>query len=321
MDGIVALIVVAHPPLVSVVVPAYNAARTIGETISSLLAQTYPNVEIIVVDDGSTDDTPARVRDAPGSVRLVSQPNAGAAAARNHGIEVARGEYLGFLDADDIWLREKVARQVSALEADPSLGVVQSGAVYVDFNLRPLEVRRCPARRLSLWDVIEFRGVVAMPSSLLMRRSAVAVAGPQDPRFEGKDEWEWAMRLARFAGLGGVPEPLMYRRVFRGSMSSSVDSHIEPGLAVLSHLFSDPTLPPEIRSRRRRAYASFYTMLAGGYFAAGQPGPFLRWTIRALVMDSTRAGYMIGVVARRFRRRRSLGDIGESIGERTGPLA
>ncbi|MFP4616188.1 MAG: glycosyltransferase family 2 protein [Thiohalorhabdus sp.] len=106
-------------PLVSVIIPAYNAAQYIGAALDSVLAQDYPRKEIIVVDDGSTDDTRAVLEGYAGHIRVLTQANAGAAAARNKGLECARGAYIAFLDADDVWLPGKLSRQVTYMERNP----------------------------------------------------------------------------------------------------------------------------------------------------------------------------------------------------------
>ncbi len=126
-----------HAPRVSVIVPVYNGEHFLAEAIDSILAQTYPSFEIIVVDDGSTDRT-REIALSYQSVHYLYQVNTGTAAARNRGIQIARGEYLGFLDADDVWMHEKLSIQMAAFEADPGLEIV-SGYVeqFVDPDINP----------------------------------------------------------------------------------------------------------------------------------------------------------------------------------------
>jgi len=125
-------------PFVSVIVPAYNAENFLGEAIESILAQTYQSYEIIVVDDGSKDRTREIVSLYP-SVIYVYQTNAGTAAARNRGVEVARGEYLSFLDADDLWMPDKLQLQMAAFLADKNLEVVSG---YVEQFVEPGQTQK-----------------------------------------------------------------------------------------------------------------------------------------------------------------------------------
>lgn len=109
------------PPLVTCIVPVFNGESYLSETLDSLLAQSYHPIEIIVVDDGSTDGTPAIVRRYGQQIRYLRQANAGAATARNLGLTAARGEFVAFLDADDLWHREKLDRQMVRFQARPEL--------------------------------------------------------------------------------------------------------------------------------------------------------------------------------------------------------
>jgi glycosyltransferase involved in cell wall biosynthesis len=115
---------VTGDPLVSIVLPVYNGERYLAEAIDSVLGQSYRAIELIAVDDGSTDGTAAILRAYHDRLRSEWQPNQGAGAARNRGVTLARGELLGFLDADDIWVDGRVARQVAALAADPECEAV-----------------------------------------------------------------------------------------------------------------------------------------------------------------------------------------------------
>src|SRR3954463_8415699 len=108
-------------PLVSIIIPCFNAERYVGDAIRSALAQTYDSIEVIVIDDGSTDGSLKVIKSFGDAVRIESQPNAGACAARNHGIDLARGEYVQFLDADDLLHPEKIARQMEGRSGDDAL--------------------------------------------------------------------------------------------------------------------------------------------------------------------------------------------------------
>ena len=120
--------------MVSVIIPSYNRSRLCRQAVSSVLSQTYANVEVIVVDDGSTDDTEQVISGMDERVRYIRQENAGVSAARNRGLEAARGELIAFLDSDDLWLPWKLEAQVGLLEAFPDVGMVWTDMIAVDAN-------------------------------------------------------------------------------------------------------------------------------------------------------------------------------------------
>ncbi len=120
-----------NSPLVSVVIPAYNAAQTLKATVQSVFEQTVQDFEIVIVDDGSKDDTlkvAQSIADSDSRVKVISQPNGGAAAARNTAVRATTGKYLALLDADDLWVAHKLERQIEFLEKNPSVQAVQCGA-------------------------------------------------------------------------------------------------------------------------------------------------------------------------------------------------
>lgn len=294
-------------PLVSVVVPAYNAERTIGATLESVLRQTHREIDIIVVDDGSIDGTARAVAAFGDTARLLRQSNAGHAAARNAGVSVARGEFVAFLDADDVWLPDKLERQVAYLQAHPEAGAVQCGARLVDDALRTLEVRRCTTRGDSLLDALQFKNLPSFASALLIRRSCFDRIGGFDASLVILDDWDLAIRAARYCRLASIADPLVLYRKHSGSQSSVVDLHIEPGFRVLDRLFAEPDLPPKLRQQRRLAYGAFFRMLAGGHFRARRIGPFLHWGVRAVVADPTQIADVAKLPLRLLRRRMSRG--------------
>src|SRR5215471_9220074 len=133
-------------PLVSVVIPTYNRADYIGETIESVLQQTYSNIEIIVIDDGSTDNTAQVVERFESRVRYVRQENAERGASRNHGLRLAQGEFISFLDSDDLWMPSKAAAAVSLLQENPAIGLVCTDAVQIDGQGKEVQTLRARGR-------------------------------------------------------------------------------------------------------------------------------------------------------------------------------
>jgi len=201
-------------PLVSCVVPVFNGEAYLREAIDSVLAQTWGTVEVVVVDDGSTDGTAAVARSYGHPVRYLHQENAGPAAARNRGIQAARGALVAFLDADDLWAPERLARQAAALEADPRVSYTL--CLIQNFWIQELEAEanaRRPRRE----------GAPApgyLTGGMLVRREAFERVGGFDPELGHGDSADWFLR-ARRAGLEEVmvPEVLVFRRIHGGNRS------------------------------------------------------------------------------------------------------
>ena len=293
-------------PLVSIVIPAYNAARTLVATVESALAQTVQDFEIIVVDDGSGDMTLDVARSiADPRVRVLSQANGGAAAARNTGVTAATGEYVALLDADDLWLPHKLERQLAMLKLTPGVDAVQSGALFVDDKLDLIDVRPCTDTGHSFVETLLFQNLPAFLSALIVRRNRLIEVGMFDVELEILEEWDMALKMSRYCNMRTVEEPLVKYRVHAGNRHSNVGIHIKPGLLVLDRLFADPSLPSDIRKLRRRAYGTFYRTLAGGYFNNKRYASFARWAVKSLISDPAQAGYMLSLPARRWQRRRS----------------
>ena len=293
-------------PAITVVVPAYNAADTVVETIQGVLRQTMEDLEVVVVDDGSGDDTAARVEAiADPRLRLLRQENGGAAAARNAGIRQARGRWVAFLDSDDVWLPHKLEVQLAVLESNPGVSAVQSGAYFVDDRLRPLEVRRCVQPDDSLLTFLRFQNLPNAASTWVIERDALERIGMFDTSLAILEDWDISIKAARHCNPISIEEPLSLYRVHPGNRSRDLEIHIEPGLRILARLFADPTLPRQVRDREREIYARLYTMFAGGALRAGQRRACARWGLRAVRADPRALAYLGSLPARRLRRRLS----------------
>jgi glycosyltransferase involved in cell wall biosynthesis len=205
-------------PLVSVIIPAYNAEAFLGETLDSVLAQSYPNLEIIVVDDGSTDATP-RLLDSHGDrVRVLRQANAGQAAARNYGAREAHGELLAFLDSDDLWDTDKIARQVDLLARFPEALAVYCDHRAIDAQGQPVASSGALAHPRPSGDILRallLGPCIITPGLVLLRRSAFDEAGGFDeaPLMRGHEDYALWLRLATQGSFVYSPDTLVsYRR-------------------------------------------------------------------------------------------------------------
>ena len=196
---------------VSVIIPCRDGERYVGETVRSVLRQDHPGVEIIVVDDGSADRSPEAVKAFGDAVRYVRQPPAGASVARNRGVELATGEALAFLDADDLWSEGALPRMLAALESDPSVGmVVGHMEQFVSPELPPesrLGFRFSP-------EPVPAR----MCGAVLVRRAEFDRVGGFSPRLESGEFIDWLLR-AEDLGVRSVtiPDVVLRRRLHRSN--------------------------------------------------------------------------------------------------------
>ena len=225
------------PPRVSVVVPAFQSAARIGRTLARLRAQTVPDFEVLVVNDGSTDDTSAVVRHAmtgDSRIRFIEQSNRGIAAARNRGVEDARSDVLAFLDDDDLWHPRKLELQLARLARMPEAAVVSCFSALVDVDGRLLGWRLGGTpeghvyREMLEWDMVS-GGSVA-----LVARRAFEEAGGFDVALPDRADWDLWIRLARRYAFTSVPRTLVGYTRRTGSVSQRYDRMLECGRAVLA---------------------------------------------------------------------------------------
>ena len=231
-------------PLVSVVVPCFNAARTLSRTLQSAKQQTYQNIEILIIDDGSTDSTHEIATNFaahdPERACFV-QPNRGVAAARNLGIAHARGEFVAPLDADDLWAPRKIELQVKKILSDTSIGLVYGwfDNINDDDEIIPSGSRaRYEGHVLSELCTIDFVGNGSNP---LMRTSAVRAVGGYDPELraqsaEGCEDWKLAIQLAERHKFAVVPKILVGYRHSRGNMSDRTATMIRSARLVAAEV-------------------------------------------------------------------------------------
>ncbi len=205
-------------PAVCVIIPTYNRAALLAASLDSVVAQTFTDYEIIVVDDGSDDDTAQRVASRDQSIRYLSQSNQGVSEARNHGLRVARGEFVAFLDSDDLWTPTFLERTVGHLRRQPEHALVFTGYTPTDEVGKPLSGRR---KKLHGGDVTAdlFASTFIHTSAVVARAAIIRDAGGFDGRLTHNEDYDLWLRLSLRNRFGLIPEPLCLRRCHSNSLS------------------------------------------------------------------------------------------------------
>lgn len=280
--------------LVSVVIPAYNAADFIAHALNSVLAQTYRRREVLVVNDGSTDDT-VRVLQAYGdAIRIVHKSNGGLSSARNRGIREAAGEFVAFLDADDRWLPDKLARQVEILLRDPAVGFCSTRTLVEAPDGTLTGEWPCPKIEGTLLRTLFLRNgsIPGSGSGVLVRRSLFDQAGGFDETLRSLEDVDMWMRLAAVTGYACIDAPLTVIVKHPASMSRNLDIMREAALRVMRknrHL-----LPEGDRNGLWQAgYASVLADYAKWEYRQGLWGRAMWHLTEGLVRAPRRRGRML----------------------------
>jgi len=257
-------------PLVSIIIPAYNAAWCVRRAVDSVLAQDYRDFEVIVVDDGSQDDTTAVLATYGDGLRVVSKANGGLSSARNAGIAAARGAYVAFLDADDWWLPGKLSSQMALMESRPQLLFCSTTTLVLNPEGERLADWRCGrGDRPALECIFAANAHVAGSGSAVMaRREAFARAGGFDESLRSLEDIDMWMRLAALGDYACIDEPLTAIEKRGDSMSGNLDVMRAAAIRVMRknrHL-----LPPAMRGGFwRSAYAAMLSDYAKWAYRKG----------------------------------------------------
>ena len=292
--------------LVSVVIPNYNYGRYLAETIDSVLAQTYPNIEIVVVDDGSTDASlEILARYEKNGIKVVRQKNSGVGAARNNGARNSSGDLIAFLDSDDIWLPEKTEKQIERLLADKEFGLVTCGVSEFDVSGNTIETHTKGKEGWCAEDILLIKPVTAGPgSSSLIWRTVFEKVGGFDERKEmhPSEDWEFSYRVARAAKIAFVPEVLVAYRNHGGNGHLNIQRSERSMRLAYEKIFE--TADENTLKLRRRCYGNLYKILAGSYLHAGQYKNFLKNTGKSLFLTPENLPYFALFPHRRLKKNR-----------------
>jgi glycosyltransferase involved in cell wall biosynthesis len=275
-----------NPPLVSVVMPAYNVAWCIGRAVDSVLAQDDPARELLVVNDGSTDDTRAVLDRYGDRITVIDQANRGMCAARNVAIRRARGVYIAFLDADDWWLPDKLGRQVALMEQQADIGFSSTAARVEDENGRLLNLWPCRSGRTQMLETLfaENAAIAGGCSAVMARRHLIEQVGAFDESLRGFEDPDLWIRLAAVTGYACICEPLAVILRREKSVSRNIEAMRDSTLRSMHKNRS--LLPPDLRGGFwRNCLAGAYADYAKPAYRAGRIGRAYADTLRALALS------------------------------------
>ncbi len=239
----------------SVIIPTYNRILSLKRAMRSVLAQTYTNFEIIVIDDGSSDGTREYLLSLnnPRIKPIFLMANKGANAARNTGIKEAGGKYIAFLDDDDEWLPDKLEKQVNILEHNSDVGIVYSAA-YISLKKENIEYNTIPKAKGRIFDDLLVSNVVGSTSTVILRSELLSVYGAFDERIPSMQDYELWIRLSKHTKVDFVGKPLvLYSCITKeNSISKNVQSNIQAfNLISMLHKEEIDNLPWKLRRKRR----------------------------------------------------------------------
>lgn len=261
-------------PSVSIIIAAYNSETTINETIESVLKQTLTDLEVIVIDDGSTDNTCQKIRAINDSrVKLFPYENGGVAKARNRGIAKAEGKYIAFLDHDDLWTPNKLEDQVSALEKSPDAGVAYSWTIYMYSEENPVRYVKSPPVYFqgNVYGQILLYNFVGSGSNLLARKEAVQSVGEFDAAPLSNEDWDYYIRLAAQWSFVVVPQYHIIYRHTANSMSSQVQRLERGGTILVEKAYQ--TAPDNLQAQKNQSLCNHYLYCSELYLASYNNSP------------------------------------------------
>lgn len=248
-------------PQVSVVIPAYNSMAYIPETLGSVLKQTLTDFEVLIINDGSTDHIVSWASQiADPRVKLICQENKGVSEARNTGIKQAQGEYIAFLDADDLWEPTKLEKQIQCFESKPEVGLVYTWTLWVDREGKSTATVTAAHTEGDVWEELLLGDVVGNGSSAVIRRSCFNNVGLFDPELSGTADCDMWARIAAHYSLAVIKEILVYYRQHPSGMSRDYDKMAQNSRLTIEKKFV--RVPFELLYLRPRAYGHAFLWLA-----------------------------------------------------------
>ena len=289
-------------PKVSVIIPNYNYEKYIAKTIDSVLAQTYRNIEVIVVDDGSMDNSLNVLKDYGDKITVIEQKNQGVSPARNNGAANSSGEYIAFLDADDIWLPEKLKHQMQKFFDDKEIGLVHCSMTFIDPNGEVCGENRDGKQGWIATDIIKLKdgAIIGTGSTSLVQRIIFEENKGFDHRLTTAADWEFCYRVAVEHKIGFVEEPLVLYRIHNSNMHNNIGAMEHDVTIGFEKAFADKS--SGIQEIRSECYGNFHQMLAGSYFKSRDYPAFLKNAAMSLWYKPQNIGYYLNFPIRKLKK-------------------
>jgi glycosyltransferase involved in cell wall biosynthesis len=268
---------------VSVIIPAYNSIIFLPEAVESVLAQTFTDFEILIIDDGSSDGTEewaSKVSDP--RLKLIRQENQGASVARNTGIAYSKGSYIAFLDADDVWRPTKLEQQVRVLDTNQDIGLVHTFVTYINEQGEYLFDAGRHHKAGNVWkEMLAREDLIFCGSTPMVRRQCFETCGVFNPALKGCEDWECWTRIAAQYSFQVLEEPLVSYRQHSHSTTKNLDLMLFHMSCVIEQAFKPVPAHLQYLKRRSHARTSFY--LAERSYEAGNHGKAICLCWKALL--------------------------------------
>jgi len=280
-------------PKVSVIIPTYNRAEIVTEAIDSVLQQTYNNIEIIVVDDGSSDHTGEVLTARYGNKIIYLPQQHKGVPARNAGISISSGNYIAFLDSDDLWMPDKLEKQVNLLETLPEkVGMIFCGVYVQEISGSIVSTFYHPYMHKGniLKNLVLSEGM-ASPSRVLIRKMCIERVGLFNESLRRSSDTELWMRIARYFEADYIEEALVIKRHLDNNMMKDPGC-LDDVAEVYKLIFEDPDCPDEIRQLKKKAYARRFLNYMWIYHRSGMTAKKWNCFLRALLHDMRSIRYV-----------------------------
>lgn len=277
--------------LISVIIPSYNSAKYISTAIDSVLTQTYQDFELIIIDDGSTDNTQEIIQSYKDSrITYIYQKNAGPAVARNNGIRIANGEYIAFLDADDYWQDKKLELQINKFKENKDLGFVYTAINNVSAEHELINIMRYKSSNshdLIKQLLVNYAPVVPLPSSVMIKKAYLDNTGLFDINLTTGEDWDLWLRLAAISEICYIDEPLINRYKPDTSITSSqcYSNNERCHFLLLNKFFGNNPLKDRFKKYKSRAFSYIYYDISRLHFYKDRKNPPMREVLRTLFIS------------------------------------